>query len=96
MPMKKPCHPGELLKEECLIPLNLTVTEAAKFLGVSRYTLSCIVNEKQGITPIMALKLSKAFNTTPEVWLNMQMNYDLAIAREKTDLSNIPILNESA
>ena len=70
-------HPGEFIREVCLEPLNLTVTEAANKLGVSRKALSELLNGKVGISTEMALRLAKAFNTTPESWLTQQMNYDL-------------------
>lgn len=77
MLMYNPPHPGEILKELCLEPLGLTVTEAAKGLGVSRKTLSSIVNGNAGISPEMAVRLSIAFNTSSESWLNQQSQYDL-------------------
>ncbi len=77
MIMHNPPHPGEVLKELCLEPLGLTVTEAAKGLGVSRKTLSAILNGKSGISPEMAVRLSIAFNTSSESWLNQQSQYDL-------------------
>ena len=77
---RKLTHPGEMIKEIYLKPLKLTVTSLAKSLGVSRKTLSAIVNEQAGVTPDMALRLSRAFSTTPELWLNMQQGYDLWIA----------------
>ena len=77
MLMHNPPHPGEILKELCLEPLGLTVTEAAKGLGVSRKTLSAILNGKSGISPQMAVRLSLAFNTSSESWLNQQSQYDL-------------------
>ncbi len=81
--MHNPPHPGEVLKELCIEPLNLTVTEAAEALGVSCKTLSAILNGKAGISPEMAIRLSKAFGTSAESWLNQQMQYDLWQA-EKT------------
>jgi len=78
MPMKNPVHPGEIVLHECIEPLGLTITEAAKGLGVTRTTLSRLVNGKQGISADMAVRLSKGFGSTPETWLRMQMNYDLA------------------
>lgn len=75
--MHNPPHPGEVLKELCIEPLGLTVTEAAKALGVSRKTLSAILNGKSGISPEMAVRLSIAFNTSSESWLNQQTQYDL-------------------
>jgi addiction module HigA family antidote len=77
MKMHNPPHPGEVLKELCLEPLGLSVTRAAEALGVSRKTLSAILNGRAGISPEMALRLSKAFGTSPESWLNQQMHYDL-------------------
>lgn len=77
MLMHNPPHPGKVLKELCLEPLGLTVTETAKGLGVSRKTLSAILNGKSGISPEMAVRLSIAFNTSSESWLNQQSQYDL-------------------
>mgnify|MGYP001604176965 CR=1 FL=1 len=76
-PMHKPPHPGEVLRELCLEPLGLSVTGTAEALGVSRKTLSAILNGRAGISPEMAIRLSKAFDTTPESWLNQQLQYDL-------------------
>ena len=77
MLMHNPPHPGEVLKTLCIEPLGLTVTSAAKALGISRKTLSTILNCKSGISPEMAVRLSIAFNTTSESWLNQQTQYDL-------------------
>ena len=77
MKMHNPPHPGEVLKELCLEPLNLTVTETAEALGVSRKTLSAILNGRAGISPEMAIRLGKALDTSAESWLNQQMQYDL-------------------
>ena len=77
MRMHNPPHPGEVLKALCLEPLGLTVTEAAAALGVSRKTLSSILNGRAGISPEMAIRLSIAFDTTAESWLNQQTQYDL-------------------
>lgn len=77
MLMHNPPHPGEVLKELCIEPLGLTVTDAAKGLGVSRKTLSSILNGKSGISPEMAVRLSIGFNTSSESWLNQQSQYDL-------------------
>ena len=77
MKMHTPPHPGEVLRELCLTPLGLTVTDAARALGVSRKTLSSIVNGRSGISAEMAVRLSIAFATTPESWLNQQLQYDL-------------------
>jgi antitoxin HigA-1 len=77
MRMNNPPHPGELIREECLIPLGLTVVAAARALGVTRKALSRLVNGHSGISPDMAIRLSKAFGSEPETWLGMQMEYDL-------------------
>ena len=77
MLMHNPPHPGEVLKELCIEPLGITVTDAAKGLGISRKTLSSILNGKAGISPEMAVRLSIAFNTSSESWLNQQSQYDL-------------------
>jgi addiction module HigA family antidote len=83
MTMKNPPHPGEHVLEDCLKPLGLSITKAAGVLGVSRLTLSNLVNGKNGVSPEMAIRLSKAFGGSPEVWLGMQMQYDLAQAEKK-------------
>lgn len=75
--MHNPPHPGEVIKKLCIEPLGLTITETAKALGISRKTLSELVNGRAGISPEMAVRLSIAFNTTPESWLTQQMQYDL-------------------
>ena len=77
MLMHNPPHPGEIIKELCLEPLGISITEAAEALGVSRKTLSSIINGKSGISPEMAVRLSIAFNTSSESWLNQQVQYDL-------------------
>lgn len=77
MRMHNPPHPGEVIRELCLEPLGISVTDAAKALGVSRKTLSAILNGRAGISPDMAVRLSIAFDTTAESWLNQQMQYDL-------------------
>ena len=74
---RKPTHPGCILREEYLKPLSITVTDMASNLNISRKTLSKILNEKGSVTPDMALRLSRAFGTTPELWLNLQKNVDL-------------------
>jgi addiction module HigA family antidote len=83
MSMKNPPHPGAHVLEDCLKPLGLSITKAADVLGVSRLTLSNLVNGKNGVSPEMAIRLSKAFGGSPEVWLGMQMQYDLAQAEKK-------------
>ena len=82
MQMHNPPHPGEVIRGLCLEPLGLSVTEAAEALGVSRKTLSAILNGHAGISPEMALRLSMAFDTSPESWLNQQTQYDLWAARK--------------
>lgn len=82
MRMHNPPHPGEVLRELCLEPLGLTVTDAAEALGISRKTLSAILNGRAGISPEMAIRLSKAFGTSAESWLNQQMQYDLWVAEQ--------------
>jgi len=82
MPMKNPPHPGRSIRSACLEPLGLSVTEAAKVLGVTRQTLNNVINGKSGISPGMAIRLTKAFGSTPETWLRMQLAYDLAAARK--------------
>ena len=82
MPMKNPRHPGGSIRRACLEPLGLSVTEGAKILGVTRQTLNNVINGKSGISPEMAIRLSKAFGSTPETWLRMQLAYDLAKARK--------------
>ena len=83
MAMKNPPHPGRSIKDACLEPLKLSVTEGAKIFGVSRQALNNVVNGKAAISPEMAVRLSKAFGSTPETWLQMQLNYDLAQVRQK-------------
>ena len=90
--MHNPPHPGEVLKGLYLEPLELTVTRAAAALKVSRQALSELLNGKAGISPQMALKLSKAFNTTPDLWLNMQYKYDLWQTKQKTNLDDIEVM----
>ena len=85
MRMKNPPHPGRLVKHECLKPLGLSITKAAEILGVTRLTLSNLVNGKNGVSPEMAIRLSKAFGSSPEVWLGMQMDFDVAQAEKKAD-----------
>jgi len=77
MLMHNPPHPGEIIRELCLEPLGVSVTEAAESLGVSRKTLSSILNGRAGISPEMAIRLSIAFDTSPESWLKQQSQYDL-------------------
>jgi len=80
MPMKNPPHPGRSIRNACLEPLGLSVTAGAKVLGVSRQTLNNVINGKTGISPLMAIRLSKAFGSTAETWLRMQLAHDLSAA----------------
>ena len=85
MRMKNPPHPGRVVRQECLEPLGLTVTQAARLLGVTRQALNNLVNGRAGISPEMSIRLSKAFGSSPEVWLGMQLEYDLAEAEKNAD-----------
>ncbi len=97
MNMHNPPHPGEVLKGLYFEPLNISVTDAAMALNVARKTLSALVNGRAGISPEMALRLAKALNTTPELWLNMQAQHDLWMARQKkTDKVVVSLLREAA
>lgn len=89
MPMKKPPHPGRSIKDACLEPLGLTVTEGAAILGVARHTLSRVINFQAGISPDMAIRLEKAFGGSADTWLQMQAAYDLAQARQHEDEINV-------
>jgi len=82
MPMKNPPHPGRIVRQECLEPLGLSVTDGAKALGVSRNALSELINERRGISPEMAIRLSKAFGSSPEVWAGLQLDFDMAQAEK--------------
>ncbi len=89
MGMHNPPHPGEIIKEFCLEPLELTVTKAAESLGVTRKTLSMLLNGKSGISPEMALRLSKVFGRTPEGWLRLQLQYDLWKAKQNVNIDHL-------
>lgn len=89
MKMHDPPHPGEVLKKLCLDPLGLSVTDAARSLGVSRKTLSAILNERAGISPEMAVRLSIAFGTSAESWLSQQVQYDLWHAEKGRKLLHV-------
>ena len=92
MRMHNPPHPGEVLKELCLDPLGVSVTHAAKALGVSRKTLSSILNGRADISPEMAVRLSIAFDTTAESWMNQQSRYDLWHAEQhRSELKVVPM-----
>ncbi len=85
MPMKNPPHPGRSLKDACLEPLQLSVTEGAKVLGVTRHTLSRVINGQSGISPDMAIRLEKAGWSNADHWLRLQTAYELAQARKRQD-----------
>ncbi len=82
MPMKNPPHPGGIIRDLYIKPLGLTVTQAAEGLGVTRKTLSLLLNGHAGISPEMAIRLSQSFGRTPESWLQLQVQYDLARVRK--------------
>ena len=86
MGIHNPPHPGEIIKEFCVEPLDLTVTKAAESLGVTRKTFSMLLNGKSGISPEMALRLSKVFGRTPEGWLRLQIQYDLWRAKQHVNI----------
>jgi antitoxin HigA-1 len=96
MRMKNPPHPGEHVLKDCLEPLGLSITRGADILGVTRLTLSNLVNGKNGISPEMAIRLSKAFGGRPEVWLGMQSDYDLARAMKKADRIKVKPVSQPA
>ena len=92
MAMNTPVHPGAIVREDCLKPLGLSVIESARRLGIGRQTLSNLVNERASVSIEMACRLSKAFGSTPETWLGMQLAFDLAWSRhlESTINSEAP------
>lgn len=94
--MKDPPHPGEVVKEFCLAPLGLSVTVAAAGLGVTRKTLSALLNGRAGISPEMAIRLSKAFGRTPEGWLALQMQYDLWQAEQRASTITVKRMTKAA
>lgn len=83
--MHNPPHPGEMVREMCLKPLGLSVTKTAEALGVSRKALSELLNGRTGVSAEMSVRLSRAFGSTPEFWMGLQMNYDLWRVKKKTD-----------
>jgi len=89
MRMYSPPHPGEIIREFCIEPLNLSVTEAADALGVTRKTLSTLLNGRSGISPEMALRLSKVFGRTPEGWLRLQLQFDLWKTQQSVDIRKL-------
>ena len=89
MRMHTPPHPGEIIRELCVDPLGLTVTEAAKALKVTRKTLSTLLNGRAGISPEMALRLYRVFGRSPEGWLRLQSQFDLWKAEQSLDVSDL-------
>lgn len=85
MKMHNPPHPGEIIRDQCLESLGLTITAAAKGLGITRKALSELVNGHSGVSPEMAIRLSKAFGSSPETWLRLQLQYDLWHAERRAD-----------
>ena len=96
MAMHNPPHPGGIVRRQCLQPLGLSVTRAAQGLGVTRQALSDLVNERTAISTEMAIRLSKAFGSTPETWLGMQMAYDLWQVREHAEQIEIEMFEMPA
>jgi len=94
--MKNPPHPGLSVRLDCLEPLGLSVTEGAKVLGVTRQALNNLVNGKSGISPEMAIRLDKAFGGSAEVWLGIQMDYDLAQAMKNERAIKVRRVREAA
>jgi len=84
MAMRNPPHPGGIVRRQCLDPLGLSVTKAAEGLGVTRQALSELVNERAGVSVDMAIRLSKAFGSSPQTWLELQVGYDLWKARDRS------------
>ena len=96
MYMHDPPHPGEILREDYLKPLGLGVAQAAAGLGVTRQSLSALINGRAGISPEMAIRLSKAFHTTPQLWLDLQQQVDLWQARQRTSHIEVQDLSGAA
>lgn len=96
MPMKNPPHPGLSIRHDCLEPLGLSVTDAARKLGVSRKQLSDIVNGRSGISPEMAIRLDKAFGGGAETWFRLQAAYDLARAMQHADRIKVARISKAA
>jgi antitoxin HigA-1 len=96
MPMKNPPHPGLSVRHDCLAPLGLSVSAAARKLGISRKQLSDIVNARAGISPEMAIRLDKAFGGGAEAWLHLQAAYDLAQAMKRADRIKVARLRRAA
>jgi len=96
MKMHNPPHPGEIIREQCIEPLGLTITATAKGLGVTRKALSELVNGHSGVSPEMAIRLSKAFGSSPETWLRLQLQYDLWHAEQRTGSIKVTRFTEHA
>jgi addiction module HigA family antidote len=96
MKMHNPPHPGEIIRDQCLEPLGLTITAAANGLGVTRKALSELVNGHSGVSPEMAIRLSKAFGSSPETWLRLQMQYDLWHAEQRAGSMKVTRFPERA
>jgi antitoxin HigA-1 len=96
MPMKNPPHPGEIVRDICMDALNLSVTEAASGLGVTRKTLSMFLNGHSGMSPEMAIRLSRAFGRSPHSWLMLQSAYDLAQAMRHANKIKVKPFSDSA
>ena len=90
MNTRKPTHPGEVLYEDIIKELHLTITEAAQRLGVSRKTLSELINGKSSLSPEMAVRIAKSTNTSPESWLNMQTKLDLWKVEQEKEITTLP------
>lgn len=92
--LRKPAHPGRILRKHYIEPLDLTITKLSETLGVSRKAVSAIVNEKKSVTPDMALRLSQAFDTSPDLWANLQKTFDMwEAANKKTGWQDVPKIN---
>ena len=87
--MYKPVHPGRIIRDDYLEPLKLTTGALAEALGVTRQTMAAILNERAGVSPEMALRLAKAFDTTPDLWITLQRNYDLYRAAQNFDVNKV-------
>ena len=96
MPMKNPPHPGRIVRQECLEPLGLSVTDGAKALGVSRNALSELVNQRRGVSPEMAIRLDEAFGGGADSWHLMQANYDMAQALVHADRIKVQRVSKPA
>ncbi len=96
MNTRKPTHPGEVLYEDVIKVLNISITEAANNLGVSRKTLSELINGKSSLTPEMAVRIAKSTNTSPESWINMQIKLDLWKVRQSKIIKTIPFKSHVA